>query len=135
MRVAPRSAERTRTMQKTNNTTTLPQARDPFQNLFHRLFGDALPEFFGHADGASVAPRTNIAETDRSYELSFELPGLDEKDIHVNVQDGALTVTAERKDMRESKERRWHRVEHHYGRFSRTISLPADVSAGSIDAV
>ena len=119
-------------MQRTNHTT-LPQLRDPFQNLFHQLFGDVMPEFAQAETGK--APRTNISETDKSYELSFELPGLDEKDIHVDVHDQVLTVRAERKDQREAKDRRWHRVEHTYGRFTRTISLPHDAAPSGIDAV
>jgi HSP20 family protein len=117
-----------------NNQATLPQPRDAFQTLFSRLFGDALPEFYGANDSAG-APRTNISETDAAYELSFELPGLEEKDIHVHMQDQTLTVTAERKDQRETTGRRWHRVEHRYGRFSRTISLPHDVANANIEAV
>lgn len=120
-------------MQKTTQTT-LPQPRDPFQTLFSRLFGDTLPEFYGAAETAG-APRTNISETDTAYELSFELPGMEEKDIQVDMQDHMLTVTAERKDQRESGGKRWHRVEHRYGRFSRTISLPNDAAPAGIDAV
>ncbi len=120
-------------MQKTNQAT-LPQPRDPFQTLFSRLFGDGLPEFYGATETAS-APRTNISETDAAYELTFELPGLEEKDIHVNMQDHMLTVTAERKDQRESAGKRWHRVEHRYGQFARTISLPNDAAGSGIEAV
>jgi HSP20 family protein len=120
------------------NGSTLPQTRDPFQNLFQRLFGDAMPEFYGgatEAAGAGAIPRTNISETDVAYELSFELPGVDEKDITVNLQDQMLTVTADRKDLRETNGKRWHRVEHRYGQFTRTISLPHDASADGIEAV
>lgn len=120
-------------MQK-NNVATLPQTRDPFQTLFSRLFGDTLPEFYGNPEGPG-APRTNISESDTSYELSFELPGLEEKDIHVHLQDQTLTVTAERKDQRESTGKRWHRVEHRYGQFARTISLPHDAANSGIQAV
>jgi len=120
-------------MQKTNQAT-LPQTRDPFQTLFSRLFGDTLPEFYGVTE-SSGAPRTNISETDTAYELSFELPGLEEKDIHVDLQDQTLTVTAERKDQRETQGKRWHRVEHRYGQFTRTISLPHDASSAGIEAV
>ncbi len=120
-------------MQKSTQAT-LPQPRDPFQTLFGRLFGDTLPEFYGATETAG-APRTNISENDAAYELSFELPGLEEKDIHVNMQDHMLTVTAERKDNRESAGKRWHRVEHRYGQFARTISLPNDAAAAGIDAV
>jgi HSP20 family protein len=120
-------------MQKTANTR--PETRDAFSTLFTHLFSDALPEFYGNRDSAG-APRTNIGETDTSYELAFELPGLDEKDIHVNLQDHTLTITAERKDQREQNGgKRWHRVEHRYGQFQRTIALPHDAANNGIEAV
>lgn len=124
-------------MQK--NQTHVPQTRDPFQTLFSRLFSDSLAEFYGDSQSHSngTAPRTNIVETKNAYELSFELPGVAEEDIDVQLQDKTLTVTAERKDQRENDEddRRWHRVEHRYGRFSRAISLPQDATADGISAV
>lgn len=119
------------TMTKTNGA---PQARDPFQTLFGRLFGDTLQEFYGTPE-ANLAPRTNISENDQAYELAFEMPGLDEKDIQVNMQDHMLTVTAERKEDHEAKGKRWHRIEHRYGQFTRTIALPHDASGEGIEAV
>lgn len=119
------------TMTKTNGA---PQARDPFQTLFGRLFGDALQGFYGTPE-ASLVPRANISENDQAYELAFEMPGLDEKDIEVNMQDHALTITAERKEDKEAKDKRWHRVEHSYGQFMRTIALPNDASGEGIGAV
>ena len=122
-------------MQKTTNSNTLtPLLRDPFQSLFGKLFGDAVGEFYGSQE-AHVAPRTNISENDQAYELAFELPGLEDKDIHVHVQDHVLTIQAERKDQREAQGRRWHRVEHRYGQFARTISLPQDAAASGVEAV
>ena len=114
-------------MAKTQTQSPMtPQTRDPFASLFGRLFADALPEFYG-AQEASPAPRINISETEAGYELAFELPGFDEKDIQVHMQDHVLTVSGERKEDREKQGRRWHRVEHRYGQFSRTI--PAMSSA------
>ena len=115
-------------------TPATPTARDPFQTLFGRLFGDTLQDFYGAAE-TNLAPRTNISENDQAYELSFELPGLDEKDIQVHMQDHMLTVTAERKEEQQAKGKRWHRVEHRYGRFTRTISLPQDAAGNGIEAV
>lgn len=120
-------------MQK-NNQATLPQPRDPFQTLFSRLFGDSLPDLYGSTENTGT-PRTNISENDTGYELSFELPGLEEKDIHVHMQDHTLTITAERKDERETSGKRWHRIEHRYGQFARTISLPQDAANTGIEAV
>lgn len=118
----------------TMQTPNSPQTRDPFQTLFQRLFGDSLQEFYGTAD-SNQTPRTNIAEHEAGYELAFELPGIDEKDIQVDLQDHVLTVTAERKDDRPSEGRRWHRVEHRYGRFHRAIALPQDATGDGIEAV
>ncbi|MFK7742058.1 MAG: Hsp20/alpha crystallin family protein [Planctomycetota bacterium] len=132
-------------------------ARDPFQHLVGRLFGDALTEFYGRDDADEVGtPRTNISENATSYELAFELPGIAaEQDIDVQLHDGTLTVTAERPDQRKldpptpqqpadgdapsddqkPTERKWHRVEHRYGRYSRAISLPKDTAHSGIDAI
>lgn len=121
-------------MQKTANQTAQLPTRDPFQTLFGRLFGDALQGFYGAGETAG-APRTNISETDSHYELAFEMPGLDEKNIQVQMQDHVLHVTGERKDERETQGKRWHRVEHSYGQYSRTISLPQDANHNGIEAV
>jgi HSP20 family protein len=121
------------TMLKTNQST-LPQPRDPFQTLFSRLFGDRMPELYGAVESTGT-PRTNISETDTAYLLSFELPGLEDKDIQVDLHDHTLTVTAERKDDRETSNARWHRVEHRYGQFQRAISLPQDAANSGIEAV
>lgn len=113
----------------------VPVTRDPFQNLFHRLFQDMWSEY--PATEVNQSPLANISETADAYELAFELPGLEEKDINVQVEDQTLTVTAERKDDREGAEadRKWHRVEHRYGRFIRAISLPRDGKSDGIEAV
>lgn len=112
-----------------------PVARDPFQNLFRSLFGND-EGWFATREG-NRAPAANISETDAAYEFEFELPGLAESDIQVDVHDRTLTVTAERKDRREGddEQRKWHRVEHHYGRFARAISLPRDAATDNVDAV
>ena len=113
-----------------------PQPRDPFRSLFGHLFGDTLADFYGQPAQGDGAPRTNIAETDAGYELSFELPGVSESDIQVQLHDHVLTVTAQRRDDRDAEDgRRWHRVEHRYGETSRAISLPKDAADDGVDAL
>ena len=110
--------------------TLLPQPktqRDPFLNLFDSFF---RPEIFA----GDHEPRTNIAETDQAYELSFELPGLDEKDIQVQLHDRQLTVTAERREEQQSDGKTWHRVEHRYGKLSRTVLLPEPARSDAVEA-
>jgi len=122
-------------MQKTTSTLTpVREARDPFHTLLGRFFGDTLQEFYG-AQETLPTPRIDISETDQAYELAFELPGLEEKNIQVNLQDQVLTVSGERREDREKQGKRWHRTEHRYGQFSRSISLPRDASNSGVQAV
>lgn len=121
-------------MVKTIKDPSVPQTRDPFQTLFGRLFGDALQGYYSPTEETGTMP-ANISENDQAYELAFELPGLDETNLQVNMQDHTLTVTAERKDDRETTGKRWHRVEHRYGRFARSIALPHDAANQGVEAV
>src|SRR5690606_13602737 len=85
-----------------NTQCSTSKTRDPFQALLGRLFGDPIGEpNGGNPTGRRHSPLTNISETDKTYVLSFELPGVTEADIQVQLQDKTLTVTAERKDVRD----------------------------------
>jgi HSP20 family protein len=123
-----------------NQLTAPARVRDPFQHLFGRLFADAFPSSCCD-DPATCCPdtlgalRTNVSETDAAYVVAFELPGLDEKDLHVDLHDRTLTVRGERKDDRDTQGARWHRVEHRYGEFARTITLPQDANGDGVEAV
>ena len=104
----------------------------PFHSLFDSFLADSLPEVFP----GPAAPATNIAETADALILSFELPGVEEKDIQLDIHDGRLTVKAERRDDRtEGNGTTWHRVEQRVGQWSRTLVLPDSVNAEAVEAV
>lgn len=123
-------------MQSSQNV--IPQIRDPFQSLLGHLFRDTLTDIQADHRRES-APRTNIAETETSYELSFEIPGVDESDIDVQLHDKVLTVTARRAAANDAgadePRKRWHRVEHGHGESRRAISLPQDAADEGVEAV
>jgi HSP20 family protein len=77
----------------------------------------------------------DLAETDKEIELTAELPGLEEKDVQLNVVDNHLTIRGEKKNQREEKEKDYHLVERNYGSFVRTVELPPGVDPESIKAV
>lgn len=79
-------------------------------------------------------PAVDIRETDDALLVYAELPGIDKKDIHVDVHDGVLTISGERKYEKDVKEENVHRTERAYGRFSRSFSLPRTVDADKVDA-
>ena len=120
--------------------TLLPSARvsnrpwrSPFDNLFDAFFGDdsRLPVLTGNG---AFAPRIDVKEDDASYEISAELPGLEEKDIEITVADGALVLRGEKGDASEEKEGKYSRQERIYGRFERTFPLPDGVQDDAIKA-
>jgi HSP20 family protein len=114
-----------------SNQLALRLAR-PFGGLFDSFFTDTLPEVFPGA----AAPATNIAETTDNLILSFELPGVEEKDIQLDIHEGSLTVSAERRDERtEGNGTTWHRVEQRTGQWSRTLVLPESVNPEAVTAV
>jgi HSP20 family protein len=117
-------------------------AERPTGNLFtslqreiDRVFDDftrGWPSF--HTASADLRPRMDIAETDKDIEISAELPGLDEKDVQVNIADNVLTIKGEKKAEKEEKDKNYHMVERSYGSFYRALNLPAGVNIDAIKA-
>jgi len=86
------------------------------------------------SDAGQWAPRVDIRETDDALLVQAELPGIDKKDVHLEVKDGVLTLSGERRYEKDVKEENVHRVERVYGSFSRSFSLPTNVDAEKVDA-
>ncbi len=78
--------------------------------------------------------KTEIEETDKAYKVSFEVPGLTDKDLRVEVKDHVLRVSGERKSKTEKKEGQFFRTERHYGSLERSFTLPSDVDTERIEA-
>ena len=93
--------------------------------------------FFNGGEGTELtrwAPRMNLSETDKHYEVTIDLPGLKPEEFDIELRHGDLWITGERKDEKEEKGKTWHRVERHYGQFCRMIRLGDDVDAEHVDA-
>lgn len=81
-----------------------------------------------------VTPRMDVAETDKDIEISAELPGLEEKDVQVNVADNVLTIKGEKKAEKQQTEKNYRLFERSYGSFYREVALPTGINADSIKA-
>ncbi len=112
---------------------------DPFrevqtlQNRVNSLFRDMNGENDPLA-AASFAPPVDIYEDDKKVVLKLEVPGIDEKDLDVRMENHTLTVKGERKMEKEEKEENFHRIERRYGSFFRAFTLPSTVDAEHIKA-
>jgi HSP20 family protein len=105
-------------------------------NRMNRFFREAnRPELPEEAlTTTAAAPPVDIYEDEHNIILKIEVPGIDEKDIDVSIQNNTLTVHGERKIEKEEKEENFHRVERQYGSFTRSFTLPSSVDPGQVSA-
>ncbi len=115
---------------------------DPFrefvtlQDRMNRLFRDPRGPV-GQDEALTTtafAPPVDVYEDEHNVTLKIEVPGIDEKDIDVRIENNTLTVHGERKFEKEEKEENYRRVERQYGSFTRTFSLPNTVNHDNVQA-
>ena len=104
---------------------------EPFTREIDRVF-DA---FFGQTDQARRwVPPIDLVEAEDHFLLKADLPGLTESDVNIEVQDGTLTISGERKAEHEQREKGWYRIERSFGSFNRSLTLPDGVDPDRIEA-
>jgi HSP20 family protein len=101
-----------------------------FSNLVDQFFNDSLTR----SGGSSFVPKVDIAENENSFELHVAAPGLSKEDFKIELNDGQLTVSGERKFTNEKKDKKFHSIETEYGSFVRSFSLPENADAEKINA-
>ena len=112
---------------------------DPFrevvalQNRVNSLFRD-LNEGDDPVAAASFVPAVDIYEDAQKVMLKLEVPGIDQKELEVRIEDHTLTVKGERKFESEEKEQNFHRIERRYGSFYRAFTLPNTVDTENVAA-
>ena len=131
---------------------TTPQAWRPLEGLrreVDRLFEDFRPDFwrapFRRANfdiapfwqrewNLTAIPAVDFAEKDNAFEITADLPGMDEKNIEVKVGNGTLTIKGEKKEEKEEKKKDYYLQERHFGSFERSFRIPDSVVADKIEA-
>ena len=109
----------------------------PESDILSRSFDDLFNEFFSNTpsykrDG--FMPSVDISESEKQFELSVELPGMKKEDIKIDLENGRLTISGERKFENKESGKNFHRVESRFGQFTRTFHLPDSINEESIVA-
>ena len=138
-----------KTEPKTTEPATVVQPWRPFESLrreVDRLFqdfeqGSWRNPFRGTAFDLEPlwrmpgkAPAVDIVEKDNAYEVTAELPGMDEKNIDVKIANGCLTIKGEKQEEKEEKKKDYYLQERHFGSFERRFQIPEGVDASKIEA-
>jgi HSP20 family protein len=106
--------------------------RSEMERLYDRFFD--LRPIRRFTDDGDWMPSVDVSETAKEIIVNAEIPGVEAKDIDVNLAGNVLTIKGERKREHEKKEENLHRVERSYGSFYRSLSLPSEVDADKIKA-
>ena len=107
---------------------------DRMFDSFFRDFGMQLPDAASGGTPALLKPSVDIAENDRHYTITVEVPGVSEDDVQLSLTGRTLTISGEKRQEKTDEDRNWHRVERSYGAFRRVLSLPTDADQDDIQA-
>ena len=104
------------------------------QDRMNRLFRESFEGQEQSLTTANFAPAVDVYEDEHNVTLKIEVPGIDEKDIDIRIENNVLTVHGERKLEKEEKEENYRRVERQYGSFTRNFTLPNTVDTENVQA-
>ncbi|HTY65640.1 MAG TPA: Hsp20/alpha crystallin family protein [Alphaproteobacteria bacterium] len=107
--------------------------RGVWRSPFRRSMFDIEP-FWSRELSWAAEPAVDILEKDKAYEITAELPGMDEKNIEVKLVDGGLTIKGEKQEEKEEKKKDYFVHERHFGSFERRFRVPEGVDADKIEA-
>ena len=88
----------------------------------------------GRSSSRRLTPRVDISETDKEFAIKAEIPDVQKEDVKVSVDNGVVTIQGERKQEKEEKGKKFHRVERYYGSFVRSFTLPDNIDEANIKA-
>ena len=120
-----------------SRTPAVPTVRDPF-SLMRDEMNDLISRMWHgphtNAEGFAMNPAMDVAEEENAYEIRVDAPGVDAEDFDIQIQGNSITISGNRQEEKEEKDKKFHRIERRSGSFSRTIALPTDVNEDEVVA-
>ncbi len=105
-----------------------------FPNIIEKFFGKKISDNATSSEDVATIPSVNISDVDKAFEVSVAVPGLDKKDIKIEVRDNCLVVSSEKQYENEEKRKNWVRKEYGYAAFQRIFELPPSADPDKINA-
>lgn len=125
-------------IRRTNPTRELNEMTNLFDRFgspdFDKVFNEMMSRWTGSTELtlADWTPAVDVEENNEAYTIKAEIPQVNKDDVKISIQNGVLTLTGERKQEKEEKGKRYHRIERHYGAFARSFTLPDNVDETKI---
>ena len=105
-----------------------------FPNVVEKFFGKKITDDTSHNEEVATVPSVNIADENKAFEVSVALPGLDKKDVKIEIKNDCLIVSSEKKYEKEEKNKNWMRREYGYASFQRMFQLPESADQNKVQA-
>lgn len=110
------------------DTTAIPRT---FSEMLDSFFNDTLTT---RTTTGSFVPSVDVIEHDTQYEIHVSLPGMKKENVTIEMEDGVLTVSGERKYSTDEKTKKYHLIESRFGKFARSFTLPRNINRDSVNA-
>ncbi len=107
---------------------------DSLFNSFFRNDGSLINWDEDFLNRGTISPNMDLSENDKEYNVSLELPGINEKDIDINVDNGILSIQGEKSHSEDEKDKDYYVLERSYGKFYRSFTLPNNVDENNVSA-
>jgi HSP20 family protein len=114
----------TRSNSTGNSKDSFSLLRKDMEDLISNFWGTTAPNFLTH----SMSPPLDVVESENSFQIKMDVPGLQAKDINVQVHGNTLTLSGQRQEEKETKDKTFYRMERRSGSFARTVSLPCSIN-------
>jgi HSP20 family protein len=105
-----------------------------FPNIIEKFLGKKITDEASHHEEVSTLPSVNISDANKAFEVNVAVPGLDKKDVKIEIQDDCLVVSSEKQYGHEEKNKNWVRREYGYASFQRMFQLPENADSNKVFA-
>jgi len=111
-----------------------PDLKPKFPNILEKFFGKDITHEAKNGEDVSTVPAVNISDANKAFEVNLALPGLEKKDVKIEIQNNCLSISSEKQYEKEDKEKNWVRREYGYASFQRMFELPESADHEKIQA-
>jgi len=109
-------------------------AKPKFPNIIEKFFGNKINDHAAANEEVSTLPSVNISDANKAFEVNVAVPGLDKKDVKIEIVDDCLVVSSEKQYDHEERNKNWVRREYGYASFQRMFQLPEDADGNKVFA-